>query len=102
MMGIDNLIATEPEIINGRFSGRVAGEPSFQEGKVNRLQKWLNNRDDTLSGSTFYSDSHNDLPLLELVDNPIAVDPDPKLQTVARQRGWQVMSLRQPVNANLA
>ncbi len=94
MLGIENLIATDPEIVNGRFSGRVAGQPSFQHGKVERLRQWLQSRGEELKDSTFYSDSHNDLPLLELVDTPVAVDPDPKLQAVAQQRGWQILSLR--------
>lgn len=94
MLGIDNLIATDPEMLNGRFTGRVAGKPSFQHGKVDRLHNWLRDQDDELEGSTFYSDSHNDLPLLELVDTPVAVDPDPKLQAVAEQRGWNILSLR--------
>jgi HAD superfamily hydrolase (TIGR01490 family) len=94
MLGIDNLIATDPEIVDGRFSGRVAGQPSFQHGKVERLHSWLADREDTLENSVFYSDSHNDLPLLELVDTPVAVDPDPKLQSVAQQRGWKILSLR--------
>ncbi len=94
MMGIENLIATDPEIVNGRFSGRVAGQPSFQQGKVERLRQWLQSRGEELKDSIFYSDSHNDLPLLELVDTPVAVDPDPKLQAVAQQRGWRILSLR--------
>ena len=94
LLGIDNLIATEPEMLDGRFTGRVVGKPSFQHGKVERLQAWLEQRADTLEGSVFYSDSHNDLPLLELVDTPVAVDPDPQLQSVASQRGWKILSLR--------
>lgn len=94
LLGIDNLIATDPEMQDGRFTGRVAGEPSFQHGKVKRLRAWLESRDEDLNGSVFYSDSHNDLPLLELVETPIAVDPDPKLQAVAQKRGWQILSLR--------
>lgn len=94
MMGIDNLIATDPEMLDGRFTGRVAGKPSFQHGKVERLRHWLQSRHEDLSGSIFYSDSHNDLPLLELVDTPVAVDPDPKLQAVAQERGWKILSLR--------
>jgi len=94
-LGIPNLIATEPEMINGVYTGNVAGTPSYQKGKVKRLQEWLDTQDLTLEGSYFYSDSHNDLPLLELVEHPIAVDPDPKLQTVAQQRGWKILSLRQ-------
>lgn len=92
--GIDNLIATDPEIAAGRYTGRVAGEPSFREGKVTRLRQWLSNNDETLAGSTFYSDSHNDLPLLELVDSPVAVDPDDILKAEAETRGWPIISLR--------
>ncbi|WP_297809080.1 HAD family hydrolase [uncultured Methylophaga sp.] len=94
LLGIEHLIATEPEVADGRFTGRVAGKPSFQHGKVERLRGWLSDRDETLAGSIFYSDSHNDLPLLELVDTPIAVDPDPKLKAEAQQRGWKILSLR--------
>ena len=92
--GIENLIATDPEIAAGRYTGRVTGEPSFREGKVTRLKQWLSNNDETLAGSTFYSDSHNDLPLLELVDSPVAVDPDEILRNEAETRGWPIISLR--------
>ena len=92
--GIDHLIATEPEIVAGRYTGHVAGEPSFREGKVRRLRQWLGRHGETLAGSTFYSDSHNDLPLLELVDSPVAVDPDETLKSAAELRGWPIISLR--------
>ena len=92
--GIENLIATDPEIDAGRYTGRVSGEPSFREGKVVRLQAWLAGREQSLDDSWFYSDSHNDLPLLELVDNPVAVDPDEMLGREANNRGWPVISLR--------
>lgn len=94
-LGIPYLIATEPEVINGVYTGKVAGTPSYQKGKVARLQDWLDTQNLTLEGSYFYSDSHNDLPLLDLVEHPIAVDPDPNLQTIAQQRGWKILSLRQ-------
>lgn len=94
MLGIEHLIATEPELIDGKYTGHVAGTPSFQQGKVERLQSWLEQHQMDLSGSIFYSDSHNDIPLLEIVDTAIAVDPDPQLQAVAEQRGWKVLSLR--------
>jgi len=94
-LGIPSLIATEPEVINGIYTGKVTGTPSYQEGKVKRLQEWLDTQNLTLEGSYFYSDSHNDLPLLDLVEHPIAVDPDPDLQTIAQQRGWKILSLRQ-------
>ena len=93
-MGIEHLIATEPEVIDGRYTGEITGVPSFQEGKVQRLKHWLEQHDATLDGAWFYSDSHNDLPLLKLVDNPVAVDPDPTLERFAREQGWPVMTLR--------
>jgi HAD superfamily hydrolase (TIGR01490 family) len=91
--GIPHLIATEPEVVDGRFTGRVSGTPSFRDGKVSRLREWLAGRDETLDGAFFYSDSHNDLPLLEMVDHPVAVDPDERLAQHARERGWPVISL---------
>lgn len=93
-LGIDNLIATDPEIVDGRYTGHVAGEPSFRDGKVVRLNQWLTDKSETLDGSWFYSDSHNDMPLLEQVENPVAVDPDETLQQEAETRGWPVISLR--------
>ncbi len=89
--GIDHLIATEPEVIAGRYSGAVSGTPSFREGKVLRLEQWLAEHGGTLAGSTFYSDSHNDLPLLERVTYPVAVNPDDTLRMIAEQRGWSVL-----------
>jgi len=93
-LGIEHLIATDPELLNGRYTGGVAGVPSFQDGKVTRLDDWLQSRNETLEGAWFYSDSHNDVPLLEKVDHPVAVDPDPKLERLALAKGWKVMSLR--------
>ena len=92
--GIPHLIATEPEVRDGRYTGEVEGVPSFREGKVVRLEQWLDAHGQTLDGSRFYSDSHNDLPLLERVDHPVAVDPDPTLAEHARRCGWPVLSLR--------
>jgi HAD superfamily hydrolase (TIGR01490 family) len=92
--GIDHLIATEPERVNGRYTGRVAGTPSFREGKVVRLTEWLKANGGDLTDSWFYSDSHNDLPLLERVDNPVAVDPDPELHRTAETHGWPIITLR--------
>ncbi len=94
VLGIEHLIATEPEQIEGRYTGRVTGIPSFREGKVTRLEAWLRTHGENLSNSWFYSDSHNDLPLLEMVEHPIAVDPDDTLSDHARDRGWPVISLR--------
>lgn len=95
--GISNLIATTPEEIDGEFTGRVAGVPSFKEGKVTRLYQWLESHGQRLADfeeSCFYSDSLNDLPLLKIVDHPIAVDPDPTLRAYATEQGWPVISLR--------
>ena len=95
-LGIPHLIATDPETEGERFTGRVAGTPSFREGKVSRLQDWLSANDTTLDSSTFYSDSHNDLPLLQLVTHPIAVDPDEPLAAHAQAEGWPIISLLDP------
>ena len=91
--GVPHLIATEPEMVEGRYTGRVRGIPCFREGKVKRLQAWLAGRDESLEDAWFYSDSHNDLPLLERVSHPMPVDPDPALETVAAEKGWPVLYL---------
>jgi len=93
-LGIPHLIATEAEMIDGLYTGHVVGTPSYQQGKVERLQDWLRSQNQTLTGSYFYSDSHNDLPLLNMVEHPVAVDSDPKLFAIAQQQGWQTISLR--------
>lgn len=93
-LGVDDLIAVDPEIIDGRYTGRVAGTPSYREGKVTRLKQWLEGQEFTMDGAWFYSDSHNDLPLLEQVEHPVAVDPDDTLRKVAEERQWRIMSLR--------
>ena len=92
--GVSHLLATEPEIINGEYTGGVTGTPCFQAGKVEHLHAWLQQNHQDLNGSWFYSDSHNDLPLLEQVDHPVAVDPDNKLKSHARRLGWPIISLR--------
>jgi HAD superfamily hydrolase (TIGR01490 family) len=98
--GVAHLIATEPEEKNGGFTGRFVGTPCFREGKAARAGAWLEAQGLDLAGSFsrswFYTDSHNDLPLLELVSDPVAVDPDETLLRVARERGWPVNSLRVP------
>lgn len=94
MYGIENLIATTPELLNGQYTGETVGVPCFQAGKVTLLNEWLAKTGESLKGSYFYSDSHNDLPLLKLVDNPIAVNPDEKLRHFAEAQGWEIMSLR--------
>lgn len=88
------LLATEPEIRDGRYTGGVAGTPCFREGKLQRLRQWLAQSGESLDGASFYSDSHNDLPLLRAVSRPVAVDPDPALAAEAAQREWPVISLR--------
>ena len=94
LMGIPHLIATDPEMIDGNYTGQVEGEPSFQYGKVKRLNNWLASNDETLQGSYFYSDSHNDIPLLDIVDHPVAVDPDDTLRKYATENQWPIISLR--------
>lgn len=94
LFGVDYLIAPQPEIKDDRYTGKITGVPSFQEGKVTRLNDWLKQSGKSLDGSYFYSDSHNDLPLLELVDHPIAVDADDILTTKAKEKGWEIISLR--------
>ena len=94
---VEHLIATEPESINGRYTGRVAGTPCFREGKIERVEQWLaglGHHLDAFCESAFYSDSMNDLPLLERVTRPVAVDPDARLAAEAARRGWPVISLR--------
>jgi HAD superfamily hydrolase (TIGR01490 family) len=94
MLGITELLASEVERVDGRYTGEIIGIPSFREGKVQRLRDWLKAGGRDLTESWFYSDSHNDLPLLELVTHPVAVDPDPTLARIAKDRGWPIVSLR--------
>jgi HAD superfamily hydrolase (TIGR01490 family) len=96
MLSIENLIATQAEMIAGQFTGEVKGIPSYQQGKVTRLHEWLAATSNTMEGSWFYSDSHNDLPLLLEVENPVAVNPDPQLDRHARAAGWPVIHLPDP------
>ncbi|NOT86492.1 MAG: HAD family hydrolase [Methylococcaceae bacterium] len=96
LYGIKHLIATTPEIKHGQFTGNFTGIPSFQEGKVQLLQQWLLDfPTESLGDSWFYSDSHNDLPLLKRVKNPVAVDPDATLRIYALEQQWQILSLRE-------
>ena len=91
---IHDLIATEPEMKNGSFTGEVQGTPSFGHGKVTRLKEWLENTNLSLEGSYFYTDSRNDIPLLELVTHPITVDADEKLSEHAEKYNWQQLKLK--------
>jgi len=96
-LGIEHLIATEPEQIDGEFTGKVSGVPCFKEGKITRLEEWLNQHNLTWLSflqSWFYSDSLNDLPLLGKVTHPVAVDPDATLRNHANAHGWPMISLR--------
>lgn len=94
-LGIEHLIATRAERDGERFTGAVDGRPCFREGKIARLAEWLESQQRALADvheSWFYSDSHNDLPLLRLVDHPIAVDPDPVLRAIAEREGWTIVA----------
>ncbi len=92
---IKNLLASEPEFINNKFTGKLLGDPCFQEGKVKKVKEWMklnnyNNYDDIY----FYTDSHNDIQLLEYCTKPIAVDPDKILEDLSKKNNWQIISLR--------
>ncbi len=96
LLGVDDLLATDPEMRDGRYTGRVAGTPCFREGKVTRLTEWLRATGRNLENAWFYSDSHNDLPLLELVSNPVAVNPDDTLAQHAAVKQWPIIRLADP------
>ncbi len=93
-LGVETLLATELEQQDGRYTGRLDGAPCFREGKIHHLRRWLQQHGQVPAESWFYSDSANDIPLLEWSDHPTAVDPDPRLRAHAEQRGWPVISLR--------
>ena len=93
-LGVDTLLATECGMQDGRYTGQITGVPCYQGGKVVRLGEWLQETGYSLDDSYFYSDSRNDLPLLEQVAHPVAVDPDATLRAIAGERGWPVLSLR--------
>jgi len=97
--GIPHLIGTIPQadVTSGAFSGAPTGTPSFQSGKIVRVEEWLESLGlwwGSFAESYFYSDSHNDLPLMGKVSQPVAVDPDDKLRTQASQMGWKIITLR--------
>ncbi len=94
-LGVDAILATDPEIIDGKYTGKITGTPCFQEGKITRLQSWLATQHLDLTDSYFYSDSINDLPLLEIVDNPVVVDGDELLLAAADKNQWPCISLRE-------
>ena len=93
---VDQLLATDLEVVNGQYTGNISGIPCFQTGKVEKLNQWLRLRNDCLriDESVFYSDSVNDLPLLNQVATPIVVDPDAGLREAANNKGWDIISLR--------
>ncbi|MFT4677801.1 MAG: HAD superfamily hydrolase (TIGR01490 family) [Patiriisocius sp.] len=93
LLGIEELIAPIPELTDQGYTGKIIGTPSFGAGKVTRLNTWMAEKGLSLAGSTFYSDSHNDLPLLLLVDHPVAVNADPILAQVAKEKGWKCICL---------
>lgn len=95
LLGVDALLATEPEFKDGRYTGAIIDPPCFRQGKVERLDIWLKEQGLNLEQSWFYSDSHNDLPLLECVTHPIAVDPDDILRQHAKAKDWPIISLRE-------
>jgi HAD superfamily hydrolase (TIGR01490 family) len=91
MLGVDNLIATSAEFNDGKYTGKVIDTPCFQDGKVTRLRQWMKNTSHTLNQSWFYSDSYNDLPLMQLVDHPVAVTPDSQLRAHALEQHWPII-----------
>jgi len=93
-LGIEHLIACDAEIVDGHYTGKPTGTPSFAEGKVTRINEWRASYSKTFETTYFYSDTHNDLPLLKQVDHPTAVDPDEKLAMHATKAGWPIISLR--------
>lgn len=92
--GIDEVLAIDLEQQHGFYTGRTEGVLTYREGKVIRLESWLTEQDEALAGASFYSDSRNDLPLLQRVDRPFAVNPDPTLRAHAEQAGWPILSWR--------
>ena len=94
LLGVEHLLATEPEMHGGRYTGRVSGTPCSGPGKVVHARQWAGSHAVLLEEACFYSDSIADLPLLEAIGHPVAVDPDERLRRVAEHRGWPVMSLR--------
>lgn len=93
-LSIEHLLACDAEIVDGLYTGKPTGVPSYREGKVTRLKAWLKQTGESFEGAFFYSDSHHDLALLERVAHPIAVDPDPTLRDHAEQKNWEILSLR--------
>ena len=96
-LGVDHYLATDVEMVDGRFTGRTQGLLNMRTGKVERLRAWLQQQgepDTVLRQATFYTDSINDLPLLSVVRWPVVVDPDPRLESAALRKGWQVLRFK--------
>ena len=93
-LGLNEILATVPEMVDGHYTGKITGIPTYQEGKVECLDLWLRANNESMEGSYFYSDSINDMPLLLKVASPVAVDPDPELRLEALNRDWEIISLR--------
>ena len=94
IFGVSVLIATEFEIKNNSFTGNVLGTPCFRDGKLDKVSRWIDENNFDLSQASFYTDSFNDLPLLEKVKNPIIVDGDDKLREIGRSNNWECISFR--------
>ena len=94
LFNVRTLIATEFEVINQKFTGKVLNTPCFREGKVSKVKKWVDDNNFDLSKASFYSDSFNDLPLIEKVKNPVIVDGDDKLLKIGKNRNWDCISFR--------
>jgi HAD superfamily hydrolase (TIGR01490 family) len=96
-LGVDHYLATELETVDGRLTGRTQGVLNMRTGKVERLRAWLQalgQPESLLRQASFYTDSINDLPLLSVVRQPVVVDPDPRLESTALRKGWQVLRLK--------
>ncbi|WP_137818447.1 HAD family phosphatase [Pseudomonas sp. 2FG] len=91
-LGVEDVLAIELELQHGFYTGHTEGVLTYREGKVTRLQAWLEAEGETLEGASFYSDSRNDLPLLQLVSRPNTVNPDPVLRRHAEQAGWPILT----------
>mgnify|MGYP006081758827 CR=1 FL=1 len=96
LFNADLIIATELQTIDGKYNGKISGTPCYQGGKVSKLNAWIDQQENhfNLSDAVFYSDSINDLPLLQEVATPVAVDPDQKLREKAESEGWEILTLR--------
>ena len=94
LLEVPALLSTEPEIVNNRYTGRYLGTPTYREGKVTALREWLGSSGHDLADSYFYSDSINDLALLEQVENPVVAHPDDELRAIAVERGWRIIDLK--------